>query len=73
MTVFADAYSQVESIYVGYFGRAGDPSGANYWIQQRAAGVPQAAIAASFAVQPEAVSKYPYLANPDHCRSGPLR
>jgi len=66
VTVFADAYSQVESIYVGYFGRAGDPSGANYWVQQRAtAGVSESTIAASFAVQPEAVSKYPYLANPN--------
>lgn len=65
MTVFADELSQVESIYVGYFGRAGDPSGANYWVQQRSTGVSQSVIAASFATQPEALAKYPYLANPN--------
>ncbi len=65
MTVFADSFSQVESIYVGYFGRAGDPSGANYWIQQHSTGTSQAVIAASFATQPEALTKYPYLATPN--------
>jgi hypothetical protein len=64
VTVFADELSQVESIYVSYFGRAGDPSGASYWVQQRYAGAPLSVIAASFATQPEALTKYPYLAYP---------
>ena len=65
MTTFTNTTDQIESIYVGYFGRAGDPSGTNFWVGQRNTGVAQSTIAASFAVQPEATSKYPYLANPN--------
>ena len=65
MTTFTNTTDQIESIYVGYFGRAGDPSGTNFWVGQRNSGVAQSTIAASFAVQPEATSKYPYLANPN--------
>ena len=66
MTTFTNTTDQVESIYVGYFGRAGDPSGTNYWVGQRNAGTTTLSqLAASFAVQPEATSKYPYLANPN--------
>jgi hypothetical protein len=66
MATFTTPIAQVESVYVGYFGRAGDPSGANYWIGQLNAGtITLAQVAASFATQPEATSKYPYLANPN--------
>jgi hypothetical protein len=66
MTSFATAFSQVESLYVGYFGRAGDPAGANYWIGVLNAGaLTLGQVAASFAVQPEATTKYPYLADPN--------
>ena len=34
MTTFTTPVNQVSSLYVGYFGRAGDPSGENYWIGQ---------------------------------------
>lgn len=65
MTTFATTLGQVESLYVGYFGRAGDPPGVTYWTGQLQAGaVTLAQAAASFAVQPEATTKYPYLANP---------
>ncbi len=65
MTTFTVAINQVESLYVGYFGRAGDPGGTNYWVNQLQAGTTTlSAIASSFAVQPEATAKYPYLANP---------
>lgn len=64
MTTFANAESQIEALYVGYFGRAGDPSGVEYWLGRFAAGMSIAAIAASFSVQTEATNLYPFLANP---------
>src|SRR5882757_1264571 len=66
MTTFTTPLNQVESLYVGYFGRAGDPAGENYWVGQlNAKTITLAQIAASFSVQPEATAKYPYLANPN--------
>lgn len=57
---------QVASLYLGYFGRAGDPAGQAYWHDQLAAGSPGAlaSVAASFAVQAEAKAAYPLLADP---------
>jgi Domain of unknown function (DUF4214) len=55
----------IEALYVGYFGRAGDPSGVNFWINQLNGGMSITAIAASFAVQTESTSMYPFLANPN--------
>ena len=66
MTTFTNTTDQVQSIYVGYFGRAGDPAGASYWVGLRNAGtITLAQMAASFAVQTEATTKYPYLAAPN--------
>src|SRR5262245_52141373 len=66
VTTFTTPLNQVSSLYVGYFGRAGDPNGESYWIGQLNAGtVTLSQIAASFSVQPEATAKYPYLANPN--------
>ena len=65
MTTFSSTTDQVQALYVGYFGRAGDPGGANYWIGLLNNGTNTLAQqAASFATQPEAKAKYPYLANP---------
>lgn len=65
MTTFTTVNTQIESLYVGYFGRAADPAGLQYWANQLNAGTTTlAAISASFAVQPEAIAKYPYLASP---------
>ncbi len=65
MTTFTTPLNQVSSLYVGYFGRAGDPNGENYWIGQlNAKTITLQSIASSFATQPEATAKYPYLANP---------
>jgi hypothetical protein len=66
MTTFTTTLNQVESMYVGYFGRAGDPAGVNYWVGQlNAKTITLGQLAASFSVQPEATAKYPYLANPN--------
>lgn len=64
MTTFNNATDQVQSLFVGYFGRAGDPLGANYWLEQLSGTYTLAKEAASFATQPEATAKYNYLENP---------
>jgi hypothetical protein len=71
MTTFTTALDQVEALYVGYFGRAGDAAGTNYWISQLNSGASTLEkMAQSFAVQPEATTKYGYLANPTHSDPG---
>src|ERR1035437_4465843 len=57
----------VEVIYIGYFGRAGDPAGTKYWDAQLIPHQTTSAltgIAASFSVQPEAKALYAFLNNP---------
>lgn len=54
----------ITQIYIGYFNRAPDPAGLNYWVGSLAGGMPIATIAESFARQSEATSSYAYLANP---------
>jgi hypothetical protein len=59
---------QVESLFVGYFGRAAAPSGEAYWLGSLdgigGSAMTEVQIAASFSVQPEATNLYPFLANP---------
>src|SRR5258708_15228423 len=65
MTTFASLKDQVESLYVGYFGRTDDGSGASYWVNQIESGaMTLTKVAESFAVQPEALAKYSYLSAP---------
>ncbi|WP_108398032.1 DUF4214 domain-containing protein [Devosia submarina] len=56
---------QITSLYIGYFGRAPDPVGLNYWVGRLNDGFSLAEIAESFSVQAESQAKYPYLANPN--------
>ena len=58
------AQQEIQELYVGYFGRAGDPAGVDYWVSRYNAGMSMAQIAQSFSVQTESTSLYPYLANP---------
>ena len=68
---FATTQDKVEALYVGYFSRAADPAGLNYWVSQLNSGANSyAQAAASFSVQPEATSAYPYLANPGTSDAG---
>jgi hypothetical protein len=55
---------EIEALYVGYFGRAGDPAGVSYWVSQLNSGLSIAQIAASFSVQTEATTLYGFLASP---------
>ena len=48
----------ITQLYVGYFNRAPDQGGFNYWISRANAGMPIVDIAQSFFVQPEAVAIY---------------
>ena len=56
---------QITSLYVGYFGRAADADGFQYWVGQANAGMTIGQIAASFAVQPEFTAIYGGLSNPE--------
>jgi hypothetical protein len=68
---FSTTQDKIESLYVGYFSRAADPAGLNYWMSQIDSGANSLAqVAASFSVQPEATARYPYLANPGTGDSG---
>ncbi len=53
------------SLYVGYFNRAPDPAGLQYWIEQVEAGRDTNTIAADFAASTEAKALYPFLTTPD--------
>jgi hypothetical protein len=52
-----------EALYIGYFGRAGDPNGANFWTSALNSGFTIQQEAASFSLQAEAQALYPFLAN----------
>ena len=56
--------SQIGALYVSYFGRASDPAGLAYWVDRLNNGMSLVDIANSFAVQPEAIAQYSFLANP---------
>jgi len=55
----------IQKIYIGYFGRAGDPGGLNYWVGRYNGGASLDQIANTFAVQPEATSLYAWLGAPN--------
>ena len=61
----ANANDVTEAVYIGYFGRAGDPGGDSWWLNQLSGGnISEAGMAASFSVQTEATALYPFLASP---------
>ncbi|GLQ17177.1 DUF4214 domain-containing protein [Maritalea porphyrae] len=59
------AKETITQIYVGYYDRAPDPVGLQYWIGRLNDGMSVADIAQSFSVQDESTAKYPYLVTPD--------
>ena len=62
---FSTPTEQITSLYVGYFNRAPDPAGLQYWVTQLNGGMTLAQIANSFSVQPETAALYPFFASPD--------
>ncbi|WP_292294984.1 cadherin domain-containing protein, partial [Marivita sp.] len=61
----SDQIKALTALYIGYFDRAPDPVGLQFWIDQLDNGREFATIAQDFASSEEAVSLYPYLATPD--------
>lgn len=59
-----NSQARIGALYVGYFGRAAEPSGLDYWAAQLDNGMPLTTIAQSFSVQPEATALYPFLTHP---------
>lgn len=53
------------ALYAGYFNRAPDPAGLQFWIDQIDGGREFNTIAADFAASAEATALYPYLTAPD--------
>ena len=63
MSSFATIQAEVEALYVGYFMRAGDPGGTQFWINAFQSGaVNLAGAAADFSDSLEAAGDYPFLA-----------
>ncbi|MGK2958855.1 MAG: DUF4214 domain-containing protein, partial [Acidimicrobiales bacterium] len=58
------AIDDITNLYVGYFNRAPDPTGLNFWVAQRAAGASLEGIANSFSLVPEAQNLYGFLSAP---------
>ena len=53
----------ISQIYIGYFNRAPEEAGYNYWIGRNNAGMSLDDIAQSFSEQVESIGNYPYLAD----------
>ncbi len=69
-----DSHAQLELLYIGYFDRAGDPNGVQYWDSQiHSAAMPLTAVAASFSVQAEAQAQYSFLAAPELASSADIQ
>lgn len=62
--VFRSTLDEVQILYLGYFGRAGDPDGTAFWVSQLdARHTSIAGVASLYAEQEEAKLQYPYLAS----------
>ncbi|MHA6684639.1 DUF4214 domain-containing protein [Mesorhizobium sp. A556] len=55
----------IAQIYIGFYDRAPDPVGLQYWVGRLEAGVSLEDIGNSFAASPEASDTYPYFQFPD--------
>jgi len=65
MAIPSTTLAVVESLYVGYFNRAGDPAGVNSWVNALNTGKASfTSIASLFSTSAEAQALYPYLAAP---------
>ena len=56
------AAEDIAQIYIGYFNRAPDVPGMQFWVNARESGMPLVQIAEWFSVQVESFGLYPYLA-----------
>lgn len=65
MAITSAAATSIASLYIGFYDRAPDPVGLNYWMGKLAEGVSLTDIAESFAASPEAAATYPYIKAPN--------
>lgn len=70
---FASDTDMIAALYVGYFGRAGDPAGTDYRTGRVEDGMAWSDIAASYSVQPEAIEQYSFLAHPPSATEGEIK
>lgn len=56
--------SEIIKLYVGYYNRAPDPDGLNFWIDAFDNGFDLDAMAEDFSTQPETLANYPFFLNP---------
>ncbi|UWR39434.1 DUF4214 domain-containing protein [Sulfitobacter sp. W074] len=61
----SEQINDLVALYAGYFNRAPDPAGLQFWIDQIDGGREFNTIAADFATSAEATALYPYLTAPD--------
>ncbi len=54
----------IAELYIGYYDRAPDPTGLNFWLYSLNQGVSLATIANDFANSGETTAVYPFLLNP---------
>ncbi|MHA6687791.1 DUF4214 domain-containing protein, partial [Mesorhizobium sp. A556] len=64
MAITSAAATSIASLYIGFYDRAPDPVGLDYWVGRLADGVSLTDIAESFAASPEAAQTYPYILTP---------
>ncbi|MGP2493068.1 DUF4214 domain-containing protein [Mesorhizobium sp. PUT5] len=64
MATFTNA-ELVAQLYIGFYDRAPDPVGLNYWVGRLDAGVSVQDVGDSFAASPEAADTYPYIKFPN--------
>ena len=55
----------VTELYIGYYNRAPDPAGMNFWLNALAAGATLTQVANSFANSSESTAIYPFLSVPN--------
>jgi hypothetical protein len=58
------AAQSIAQLYIGYFNRAPEPLGFDFWLGVLDNPLSLAEIATDFSIQPEATALYPYLADP---------
>src|SRR5690606_37812218 len=64
LTMAANA-ELISQLYIGFYDRAPDPAGLQYWVGRLEAGASIEAIGNSFAASPEASDTYPFFQFPD--------
>ncbi|MHA6644841.1 DUF4214 domain-containing protein [Mesorhizobium sp. A623] len=64
-STMASTAELIAQLYIGFYDRAPDPAGLQYWVGRVEAGVSIQDIGDSFAASPEASDTYPYFTYPD--------